>query len=128
VGEVALGFFRIDVLSINRLASMIATLTTKVTTMATELENLRQQVQQNNNVIQSAVTLINGIADRVRQAQTDPGALQALADNLASQDQALAQAVAANTPASQTQTSAPNPAPAPAPSPTPDQGPAPAAG
>jgi peptidoglycan hydrolase CwlO-like protein len=80
--------------------------------MATELENLRAQVQNNRDVIQSAIVLINGIADRVKAAQSDPGALQALADDLSSQDTALAQAVAANTPA---QSGSSQPAPAPQP-------------
>jgi hypothetical protein len=56
-------------------------------------------VQNNRDVIQSAIVLINGIADRVKAAQSDPGALQALADELSSQDADLARAVAANTPA-----------------------------
>jgi peptidoglycan hydrolase CwlO-like protein len=86
--------------------------------MATELENLRAQVQSNHDVIQSAILLINGIADRVKAAQSDPGALQSLADDLASQDADLAKAIAANTPAQNAQPAQPaspaQPAPAPA--------------
>lgn len=67
--------------------------------MSAELDALTQRVHQNTTVIQGAIELINGIADRIRAAGTDPAALQALTDELEQQDNALASAVAANTPA-----------------------------
>jgi hypothetical protein len=94
--------------------------------MATELEALKAQVAANRDVIQSAITLINGIADRVKAGQSDPAALQALAADLNSQDQALAQAVAANTPAQTAQPAAGATGATGAPAPGPDAGTAPA--
>jgi peptidoglycan hydrolase CwlO-like protein len=72
--------------------------------MVADLNALRAQVAQNNNVIQSAIVLINGIAARIAQAAGDPAALQAIIDDLNNQDTQLAQAVAANTPAASTST------------------------
>ncbi len=66
--------------------------------MAT-LDALTAQVAANKTVIDSAVVLINGIAARIAAAGADPVALAALVDNLKASDEALATAVAANTPA-----------------------------
>ena len=68
----------------------------------TKLQDLQAAVQAEDNVIQSAVTLINGIAQRIADAGTDPAALQALTDDINAQAQSLAAAVAANTPVDQT--------------------------
>lgn len=67
-------------------------------TMA-ELADLQAQVASNTTVIESAITLINGIAARIAAAGTDPVALKALTDSLKSEDDALSAAVASNTPA-----------------------------
>ena len=67
--------------------------------MSAELDALTAQVHANTNVVQGAVALINGISDRIKAAGADPAALQALTTELDTQDQALAAAVAANTPA-----------------------------
>lgn len=64
-----------------------------------DLESLAAQVEQNNTVIGSALTLINGFAAQLAAAGTDPAKLQALQDSLKAQDDQLAAAVAANTPA-----------------------------
>lgn len=115
---------RFDVLGIECLASRIATLIERIELMAVDLETLKAQVAKNNDVIQSAITLINGISDRIAAAGTDPDALAKIVSDLDGQDQALARAVAANTPASSSPagaTGATGPAPSPAPSATPDQ-------
>lgn len=65
-----------------------------------EMDDLKAQVQANNDLEASAVVLINGIADRIKAAGTDPAALKALTDSLKTSDDALAAAVAANTPGS----------------------------
>jgi len=62
-----------------------------------KLEDLVAQVHTNTTVVQSAITLINGISDRIKAAGTDPDALAALTDELDQQDQLLGAAVAANT-------------------------------
>lgn len=68
-------------------------------TMSKELDDLTAQVAANTQVEQSAVTLIQGIAAQLAAAGTDPVKLQALHDQLKSSADALAAAVAANTPA-----------------------------
>jgi len=63
--------------------------------MSQELDDLRQAIAEEDTVIGGAVTLLNGILDRLDQAGTDPVALQELAADVRSQTQALAAAVAA---------------------------------
>ena len=63
------------------------------------LDDLTAQVAANKVTIESAIVLINGIAARITAAGTDPVALKALTDNLKAEDDNLAQAVVANTPA-----------------------------
>lgn len=67
--------------------------------MSAELDTLSAQVHANGDVVDSAVALINGLADQIRALANDPVALTALADELQQKDAALAAAVAANTPA-----------------------------
>lgn len=69
------------------------------------LDDLTAQVAANRSVIDSALALINGIAARITAAGTDPAALAALTASLKSEDDALAAAVAANTPAASPPTS-----------------------
>lgn len=64
-----------------------------------ELDDITAQVAANKVVIDSAVVLINGIADRITAAGVDPAKLAALTASLKSEDDALAAAVTANTPA-----------------------------
>lgn len=77
-----------------------------------QLTQLQADVANEDTVIGSAVTLINGIAARIDQAGGDPAALTALSADIKAQSAALAAAVAANTPP-------PAPAPAPVGSPAP---------
>lgn len=63
------------------------------------LDDLTAQVAANRTVIDSALVLINGIADRITAAGTDPAKLAALTADLKSEDDALASAVTANQPA-----------------------------
>lgn len=66
------------------------------------LDDLTAQVAANKTVMASALVLINGIAARITAAGTDPVALAALTASLKSDDDALAAAVTANTPAATT--------------------------
>jgi hypothetical protein len=66
------------------------------------LDDLKAQVEANRTISQSAVTLINGIADRITAAGGDPVKLAELTASLKADDDALAAAVAANTPAAPT--------------------------
>jgi hypothetical protein len=86
-------------------------------THAEALAALQAAVAAENTVIASAVTLINGIADRIAAAGDDTDALAALTADIRAQADGLAAAVNAN------QVPAPaGPAPAPAPAPA-DQAP-----
>jgi hypothetical protein len=66
--------------------------------MSQELDNLTAQVKANSDLLDSATTLINGIADRITAAGVDPQKLQALTTELKAKDDVLAEAVTANTP------------------------------
>lgn len=64
--------------------------------------SLKQAVEKEKTVVQSAILLINGLKARLDDAiaSGDPGTLQALSNQLLNDSQALADAVAANTPES----------------------------
>lgn len=68
--------------------------------MAT-LEDLAGEVSANGNAVSSAVQLLNGLSQQLRDAvaQNDPAAINALADQLDANTAALSEAVTANTPA-----------------------------
>lgn len=70
--------------------------------MSVEVDNLTAQVKANSDAIDSAVVLINGIADRIAAAGVDPVKLKALTDELRAKDDALSAAVVANTPVATT--------------------------
>ena len=63
------------------------------------LDNLKREVQENREVLQSAVTLIQGLSQRIRDNVGNEAELQALADELDTQSNTLAAAVVENTPA-----------------------------
>jgi ABC-type transporter Mla MlaB component len=65
-----------------------------------ELDDLETEVAQVKTVDESALALIQGLAAQLASAGTDPAKLKALRDGLAASSDALAAAVAANTPAS----------------------------
>jgi hypothetical protein len=66
--------------------------------MSQQLDALRLQVERSTTVAQSAVTLINGLAEQIRQLRDDPAELDRLAGELSAQADALAAAVQTNTP------------------------------
>ncbi len=65
--------------------------------MSAELDRLTTEVSETSTVVDSAVALIQGLAEQIRQLATDPAALNALADSLDTKTNELAAAVAANT-------------------------------
>lgn len=73
----------------------------KVNHMAGELDALRAAVARNTEVDESAIVLLKGLKEKLDAAiaSGDPAAIQALADELGAKNQALADAVTANTPA-----------------------------
>jgi hypothetical protein len=90
-----------DWLKFDQIHECLVKLTEGVNKMAGELDALKVQVAKNTDVIESALTLIDGIKAALDAAiaANDPAALQALSDTLAAEDQKLADAVAKNTPA-----------------------------
>ena len=63
------------------------------------INNIQAQVAANKTVIDSALVLIAGIADRIKAAGTDPTKLAELTASLKSEDDALSAAIVTNTPA-----------------------------
>ena len=66
--------------------------------MSQEMDDLVAQVAANDTVIGSAIALITGFKAKLDAAGTDPAALKKLSDDLGTNDQALADAISANTP------------------------------
>ena len=67
--------------------------------MSAQLDTLKNEVAESKTVMQSAVTLLGGLAQQIRDLKEDPVALEALATELDSSTNALAAAVSENTPA-----------------------------
>ena len=82
----------------NKLDKIIDLMKKGIHKMSVEFDAMASQVQANSDAIDSAIVLINGIADRITAAGVDPTKLQALTTELQSKDAALAAAVVANTP------------------------------
>lgn len=66
--------------------------------MPTDLSRLEAAVARDRTVNESAITLLADLAQRLRDAANDPAAINALADALEANQDALAAAVSANTP------------------------------
>ena len=66
------------------------------------LDNLKREVQENRDTLQSAITLLNGLSQQIRDNVGNEAELQALADELDAQSNTLAAAVVENTPAGPT--------------------------
>lgn len=83
------------------ITALISNLKQQETAMSAEMDRLTASVQRNTSVTDSALALISGLADQVRNAASsgDPAALNALADQIDAESQKLADAVTANTPA-----------------------------
>lgn len=86
-------------LGLHEVRADIAELKDLIIRLEKKMDELKAQVAANRTVIASALALINGIADRITAAGTDKQALADLASSLKSDDDALAAAVSANTPA-----------------------------
>jgi hypothetical protein len=71
------------------------------------LDDLTAAITQEDTVIASAITLINGFAAQLAAAGTDPTKLAALQADVTAKSEALAAAVAANTPAAPAPAAAP---------------------
>lgn len=90
---------------------LIQQILTKLTETQMTLDELKTKVEAENTVIDSAMTLLNGLSAQIRDLSTDPAKLQALADEIDAKTAALSASVAANTPATPPAPPAPTPAP-----------------
>lgn len=84
------------------LRAVLAKLTiidTKGSAIMLDLTALTAEVADNGDVIASASTLLSSLSQQIRDMAGDPAAIAALADQLDANSAALADAVAANTPA-----------------------------
>lgn len=84
---------------INRKLDLILTNQEKI---MTALDDLQAAVAAEDTVIDSAITLIQGIPALIAAAGIDPAKLTALQNDITAKSTALASAVAANTPAAPT--------------------------
>ena len=66
--------------------------------MSAELDRLTTEVSETKTVVDSAIALLGQLAQLIRDAASDPAAINALADELDAKSNELAEAVAANTP------------------------------
>jgi hypothetical protein len=66
--------------------------------MSVQLDRLTVEVSEIGTVVDSAIALLEGLAARLAEIANDPAAITALADELDLKANALAAAVAANTP------------------------------
>ena len=89
---------RIDA-TLCRVLTGINSLLNKDAVIMAALDTLTQDVATESGVVQSAVTLVNGLAQQIKDAGTDPAQLKALTDQMEANAKTLADAVAANTPA-----------------------------
>lgn len=67
--------------------------------MSQALARLQSEVADQTTVIDSAVSLLEGLSAQIRELSEDPAALNELADKLDANSARLAAAVATNTPA-----------------------------
>lgn len=88
---------------LGRIEEALDTIIVRLSRMAIDLSRIETEVSENNSVIESARTLLASIVQQLRDAAAaDEAVLQAkvteIADKLDAQTNALAEAVAANTP------------------------------
>lgn len=94
---------------VNDLSAQLDLINERLTSMSKELDDLTAQVKANSDLLDSATTLINGIAARIDAAVAAAGAagatpaelaqMVALSAELKAKDDSLSAAVVANTPA-----------------------------
>lgn len=82
----------------NELFAKLNSIEERLKKMSKEIDALTAQVKANNDVIDSAVTLIKSLAQQFADAKTDPAKIQALSDEIKAKAGVLSEAVVANTP------------------------------
>lgn len=84
---------------LDAILTIVTNLQRSIIPMTAALDRIRQEVAESRAVTQSAITMISGLAAQILELKDDPVALEALAADLDAQQQALAAAITANTPA-----------------------------
>lgn len=87
---------------LSEVISKLNSIISKQNSLMADLTQLTQDVQSNATVIGSAITLLQGLKEKLDAAGTDATKLAELSASLEAQTNSLASAVAANTPASDT--------------------------
>lgn len=97
----------------NTIVSLLRGISKKQDLLMANMQDVRDAVARDTSVTQSAVTLLQGLSQQLKDAlaSNDPQAIQDVVNSLDANTNALAQAVKDNTPAS----SEPPPAPTPNP-------------
>lgn len=85
-----------------RVEDQLKHLTKLMESMMADLKKLQDDVAANTTVVTSAVTLLDTLAQMIRDNAADPVALEKLATDLETNSKALGEAVARNTPATPT--------------------------
>ena len=83
---------------LDQLLAATAGLSKELTIMAGELDTLETRVTETKDAEDSAILLLNQLADMLRAAASDPARILSLADQLKAKSDALGAAVVANTP------------------------------
>jgi hypothetical protein len=103
-----------SIITINVIGSDAAELLERIDIMSASLDRLTAEVQESRTVNESALALISGLAQEIRDRLGDDAAMEALADDLDAQQAEMAAGVAAGTVADPSE---PDPQPEPEPAP-----------
>lgn len=82
----------------NRLEEQANIINFKLKKVMQTLDELKALVEQENSVIDSAITLLNGLSEKIAALTPDQAAIDALATEVKAKSDALAAAITANTP------------------------------
>jgi chromosome segregation ATPase len=81
----------------DRIHKALGEILERLNNMSAELDTLTAEVAETGTVVDSAIALIEGLAQQIRDLANDPAALAQLAADLDAKTNALAAAVSANT-------------------------------
>lgn len=82
---------------VDAMIQLLTTVSTRTGDIVTDLSALQSAVEENTSVDESAIQLLEGLADKIEELSTDPEALAAFVGDLRSSSAGLAASVAANT-------------------------------
>ena len=94
-----MGYLRRVENKLDRILQLLRDVRNREVHMSVEMDALKAKVAANTTVVGSAIVLIDGLAQQIRDLKDDPAALLALATELEATNATLAGKVAENTPA-----------------------------